>query len=98
MHDVICRAIREKRILEVIYHGHARVIAPHIYGIDTTGEELLSCYQLSGGAVGGEHKGWKSLKTRDLSIVRMAPAHFHPRAEFRENDRALVRIFCQIQM
>lgn len=96
MKDIVCHAIREKRLLEVSYHGHVRLIAPHVYGVDTTGEELLSCYQVSGGAAGGEHKGWKSLKMRDLSIVRMTPMHFHPRSEFQKNDRALAKIYCQV--
>ena len=96
MQELICQAIHEKRVLDVIYHGKSRSIAPHVYGMDTTGEEMLSCYQLSGGALGGEHAGWKSLKMRDLGAVRMTTAHFRVRPEFKENDRAMAKIFCQV--
>jgi hypothetical protein len=37
MNEVICRAIREQRLLELQYHGHTRSVAPHVYGLDGTG-------------------------------------------------------------
>jgi hypothetical protein len=96
MQRVICQAIRERRLLEVVYHDRARVIAPHVYGVDTTGDELLSGYQISGDSRGGQPTGWKSLKIAQVSKLELTALHFHPRQEYRHNDRALVRIFCQV--
>ena len=61
MQDLICQAIREKRLLELQYDGHARRVAPHIYGIDAAGEELLNCYEVWGGT-DGEPAGWLSVR------------------------------------
>lgn len=94
--DFICQAIRDRRLLEVVYHGHTRVVAPHIFGLDTTDTEVLSCYQISGGAQGGEQKGWKSLKARELSVTRITELRFHPRPEYRPNDRAMVTVYCRV--
>jgi hypothetical protein len=50
MNDQICKAIQERRLLELRYRGHVRVVAPHVYGIDTTDDEMLSVYQIAGGS------------------------------------------------
>ena len=97
MKELICRAIQQKHLLAVLYHGHERLVAPHVYGVDRSGEELLSCYQVSGGAVGGESSGWKSFHMSELSIVRMLAAHFSTRPEFQTNDPSMVKIYCQVK-
>ena len=66
MQDVICQAIREKRLLELQYDGQARRVAPHVYGIDSAGDELLSCYEVWGGS-DGEPAGWRSLRLAQIS-------------------------------
>jgi hypothetical protein len=94
--ELICRAIRERKLLDVVYHGRQRWVAPHILGIDTAGTEILSCYQVAGDAAGGEQRGWKSLKTRELTVRQISSMHFHPRPEYRSNDRAMVTVYCRV--
>ncbi len=96
MNPIICAAIRNRRTLQVLYHGYTRVVEPHIYGVDTRGDELLSCYQLSGGSASGEDTGWKSLKGAQLSDIRTTSRHFRPRAEFRPGDKVMKEIYCEI--
>ena len=96
MNPVICTAIRNRRTLQVLYHGHTRLIEPHVYGVDTTGEEMLSCYQVTGGSASGEDTGWKSLKSAQLSEVITTSRHFRPRPEFRAGDRAMREIYCEV--
>lgn len=96
LHANICRAIQERRLLEIEYHGHARTIAPHIYGIDTTGDEMLSAYQVWGGSDGGDQTGWKSLKVREISSLAVTTRKFTPRREFRKGDGAMREIFCEV--
>lgn len=96
MKEAICRAIRERKLLEVIYHGRERLVAPHIFGIDTSGAEVLSCYQVAGGAVGGEQQGWKTLKASELLVKRMTDRRFHPRPEYQPGDRAMATVHCRV--
>lgn len=96
MNELICRAIKERRLLELRYHDHKRVVAPHVYGIDTTGDELLSGYQTWGGSEGGEAAGWKSFKVESLSDLKLTGRKFGPRPEYRQGDRAMQKIFCQV--
>lgn len=96
MNEIICQAIRERLLLELRYHEHTRMVAPHAYGIDTTGDELLSGYQVWGGSESGESAGWKSFKVRDIENVQLTRRKFGPRPEYRHGDRALAEIYCQV--
>jgi hypothetical protein len=95
MHDVICQAIREKRLLELQYAGQARRVAPHVYGIDSAGDELLSCYEVWGGS-DGEPAGWRSLRLAQISVLTLTSKRFAPRPEHQRCDGAIARVFCQV--
>jgi hypothetical protein len=95
MQDLICQAIREKRLLELEYDGQALRVAPHIYGIDAAGEEMLSCYQLWGGA-DGEPAGWLSLPLAEISQLKLTSKRFAPRPEHQRSEGAIARVYCQV--
>jgi hypothetical protein len=95
MQDVICQAIREKRLLELQYEGQARRVAPHVYGIDSAGDELLSCYEVWGGS-DGEPAGWRSLRLAQISELTLTTKRFAPRPEHQRSDGAIARVFCQV--
>ena len=95
MQDVICQAIREKRLLELQYAGHARRVAPHIYGIDAAGEELLACYEVWGGT-DGEPAGWRSLPLAQVTQLKLTTKRFAPRPEHQRRDELIARVFCQV--
>jgi hypothetical protein len=93
MQDVICQAIREKLLLELHYDGQSRRVAPHIYGIDSAGDELLSCYQVWGD---GAPAGWLALRLADISQLQLTSKRFAPRPEHQRRDDAIARVFCQV--
>lgn len=95
MQDEICQAIREKRLLELQYEGHTRRVAPHIYGIDAAGEELLTCYEVWGGT-DGEPAGWRSLRLTDISQLKLTSKRFAPRPEHQRSNVDIARVFCQV--
>jgi hypothetical protein len=93
MQDVICQAIREKRLLELHFDGQSRRVAPHIYGIDSAGDELLSCYQVWGGGVPA---GWLALRLADISQLQLTSKRFAPRPEHQRREELIARVFCQV--
>ena len=93
MQDLICQAIREKRLLELHCDGQSRRVAPHIYGIDAAGDELLSCYQMWGD---GEPAGWLELRLTDISQLKLTTKRFAPRPEHQRREGAIARVFCQV--
>jgi hypothetical protein len=95
MQDLICQAIREKRLLELQFGGQSRRVAPHIYGIDAAGEEMLSCYEVWGGS-DGVPAGWLSLRLAEISQLKLTSKRFAPRPEHQRSDGAIARVFCQV--
>jgi len=95
MQDLICQAIKEKRLLELQYDGHSRRVAPHIYGIDAAGDELLTCYEVWGGT-DGEPAGWRSLRLAEVSEVKLTSKRFAPRPEQQRRDDPIARVYCQV--
>jgi hypothetical protein len=95
MQDVICQAIKEKRLLELQYDGQARRVAPHIYGIDAAGDERLNCYEVWGGS-DGESAGWRSLRLAQISELKLTSKRFAPRPEHQRLNEDIARIFCQV--
>ena len=95
MQDLICQAIREKRLLELHYDGQSRRVAPHIYGIDTAGEEVLSCYEVWGGS-DGTAAGWRSLRLAEITELTLTSKRFAPRPEHQRGEGVIARVFCQI--
>ena len=95
MRAEIVNAIAEKRIVELRYHGYARIVEPHAYGRDKNGDEVLRCYQVSGGSDSGERTGWKLLKVSEVYSSDVLKQHFAVRNDFRRGDKAMQHIFAQ---
>lgn len=96
MNHNITQAVSEKRILELRYHGYSRIVEPHAYGRDKDGDEILRCYQISGGSASGERVGWKLLKVRDVFSLHLTKGTFVARPEYRRNDKAMTYVFSQL--
>ena len=96
MNPTITQAITEKRVLELRYHGYSRIVEPHAYGRDKDGDEILRCYQTSGGSESGERVGWKLLKVREVFSLHLAKETFVARPEYRRNDKAMTYVFSQL--
>jgi hypothetical protein len=92
----ICKAIKDQLILELRYHGYSRLVEPHAYGRDKNGDEVLRCYQVSGGSESDERMGWKLLKVGEVFSLSVTNDEFGARVEYRRNDKAMEYIFCQI--
>ncbi len=96
MNPLITQAIMEKIVLELRYHGYSRVVEPHAYGRDKNGDEILRCFQTSGGSESGERAGWKLLKVREVFSLHLIKDSFVVRPEYRRNDKTMAYIFSQI--
>ena len=96
MNSTICEAINGQQVLELRYHNYSRIVEPHAYGRDKAGDEILRCYQTSGGSESGERTGWKILKVRDVFMPALTKENFTPRSDYRRGDKAMVYMFCQV--
>jgi hypothetical protein len=96
MNSAIAQAIEQHRIVDLRYHGYSRSVEPHAYGRDKKGDEVLRCFQVSGGSDSGERSGWKLLKVGEAFTVELTNEKFTPRAEYKRNDKAMEFFFCQL--
>jgi hypothetical protein len=95
--DVICAAIRLRRLLAFEYQGLPRLVAPYCHGISRRGEEVLRGVQVGGSSRSGllgAGKLWRVAQMRQLrdggeSFVPNDP-HYNP------DDSALVEIHCRV--
>ncbi len=96
MNQLIIQAIGGLKLLELRYHGWSRLVEPHAYGRDKSGDEVLRCYQVSGGSDSGERFGWKLLKLKEVSSLAICDTCFTPRPDYKRNDKSMVAVFEQI--
>ena len=96
MKSELLEAIDAKKTVELRYHGYARTIEPHAYGRDKNGEEILRCFQISGGSESGERIGWKLLKVAEVYSIDVENSTFQTRDGYRKNDKAMEYIFRQM--
>lgn len=96
MKDELCSAIGNLLILELRYSGYSRTVEPHAYGRDKSGDEILRCYQVSGGSESGEREGWKLLKVREVYSLHPTRNKFTVRPNYKKGDKAMDYIFCQV--
>ena len=92
----IAEAISQAVTIEFRYSGYVRTVEPHAYGRDKSGQEILRCFQVSGGSESGERAGWKLLKIADAYSIQKTKQKFSPRSEYRRNDKAMQFMFCQL--
>lgn len=96
MNPSVTQAIQQRKVLELRYHGYSRIVEPHAYGRDKDGDEILRCYQTSGGSESGERAGWKLLKVREVFSLHLTNNTFSIRPEYKRNDKAMAYVFEQL--
>jgi hypothetical protein len=96
MKPELLEAIETQKVVELRYHGYARTVEPHAYGRDKAGDEILRCFQVSGGSESGERTGWKLLKVADVYSIHVEQTAFQARDGYRRNDQTMEYFFCQL--
>lgn len=96
--SIICRGVRERRLVTLSYGDSERLVEPYVFGDDHAGDRLLSAYQLSGGSASGQTRGWKTFRMDRITRVELTGEHFHgTRPEYREDDGAFARVICRVE-
>lgn len=97
MNQVIVTAILDRRVLSLEYHGSVRLVEPHTYGVNSAGQEALSCYQLVDKGKPTAEPNWRLMLVLKASAIAMSDTTFpRARANYVRNTHLMTRIYAQL--
>lgn len=97
MNEIICAAIRARRLLMFGYRDAVRVVEPHLYGVNTAGHEALSAWLRPGMSRADPGGGWRMFLVGELRDVQMLDERFDgPRAGYNPDDPHLPTVYCRV--
>lgn len=96
--DLICEAIRCKRLLKFSYDNHTRVVEPHILGRDSAGHDILSAYLVRGHSESQKEPYWRSYLLSGITLLSMLDETFaSPRKGYNPRDPRMHQIYCRLE-
>lgn len=96
MTDALNSAIAQRRLIAFRYHGHDRLVEPHILGVTAAGHEALSGWQVAGSA-GSRAAGWKNFVLADLNELAVTDQAFaRPRSDYNPADPSFALVLAQL--
>ena len=96
MNVVICDAIRARRLLRFVYDGYERVVEPHLYGINTAGNEALSAYLVRGWSASDTAPGWRTYLVKEMrDTAALAEPFGGTREGYNPEDSRMTQIYCR---
>lgn len=75
LHQTICTAIGERRLLAFSSKGHSRIAEPHDYGVKDRVRKLLY-YQVAGSSNSHPPTGWRWADTDELTGTKLLAERF----------------------
>lgn len=98
MKDIICEAIRLKRLLQFRYEDHTRVVEPHLLGRDTAEHDALSTYLVRGYTESAHKPYWRLyLLSKIKHLVMLDETFPEPRKGYNPKDKRMVKIYCRLE-
>lgn len=93
----ITEAINQKKVIRFRYHGHVRIVEPHLLGVKTTGNVVLSAWQVGGYSETGHIPPWRNYIISDIAAIENTGETFNShRPGYNRNDRTMVRIIARV--
>ncbi|MCK9201999.1 MAG: hypothetical protein M0P59_13530 [Gallionella sp.] len=82
MENIIIAAIKEKKVLSFTYSGHARIVEPHVYGINEGARQLLGFQIRGGSSSGGALPEWRRFKISAMQNLQILNESFPSRRDY----------------
>jgi hypothetical protein len=96
--DLICEAIRCKKLLQFSYGNHLRMVEPHIFGQDSAGRDILSAYLVGGYSESGKEPYWRFYFLSKIPLLTMLDEPFPgPRQGFNPKEPRIPKVYCCLE-
>ena len=95
--QLICDAIASRRLLMFAYGDVMRVVEPHLFGVNSAGNDSLSAWLRAGHSRVDPEGWWRTYLLDGMRDVQMLDETFDaPRAGYNPNDERMARIVCRL--
>ena len=71
MHDLICQAIRDRRLIEVTCKGLVRQVEPYLIFGSKSGDTVLHSWQVGGEGGKTERPDWCNLRVQEIERIQI---------------------------
>jgi hypothetical protein len=93
--NTIRAAIEARRLLQICYDDHYRVVEPNAFGVDPSGNPVLLAYQVAGGGGRDNGIGWRTLRIESMVQVNVLDTSFAgPRPHHGEIGQPFGSVYC----
>ena len=97
MHELLLRAIRERRLLMFAYRDTLRIVEAHRYGEAANGHRLLNAWLRPGHSRSEPEGGWRSFLLDDIESPQLLDETFAgARDGYAPSDRSMVTVFAEL--
>jgi len=98
MKEIICEAIKKRKILSFNYKELERIVEPYAFGTDNKGSYKLRAYQIGGFSESGKTVGWKLFSVENISNIEILDKTFDMIREGYNpyGDSQIPHIICKI--
>jgi predicted DNA-binding transcriptional regulator YafY len=97
MHELLIRAIRERRLLMFAYRDTVRVVEAHRYGEAGNGGRLLNAWLRPGHSRTTPDGGWRSFALDDIERLQLLDETFAgPREGYAARDSRFATVFAEL--
>ncbi len=96
---LVCRAVRERRVLAFVYRGGVRRVEPYCHGYARR-EEVLLGRQIGGYTTSGDPQRWRLFHVARTEGLRASEEAFEPAVEEYDRDNphpAIDEIHCRVE-
>jgi hypothetical protein len=94
---IVAEAIGRRALLQFLYKGRLRVVAPYCLGVSTRGVEVLRAIQVRGSSASGGMGFGKLWDVSEMVDLRILDEMFTPDdPNYNPNDSAMKEIRCRI--
>lgn len=95
--ELICEGIRKRVLLEFLYHGKRRVVAPYCCGVSRRGADVLRGVQVRGESASGGLGFGKLWVVAEIADLRLSGEVFTPDdPHYNPQDSAMAKIYYAI--